>query len=85
VELVRHPIYSAWIVFILPGIVLPTASWPLLLTPLFAYAAFKLLIRHEDDYLQERFGEAYLDYRNRVNELLLIPIPWRRAKRPIRA
>jgi hypothetical protein len=32
-----------------------------LLTPLVAYVAFKLLIKREDDYLANRFGRAYLD------------------------
>jgi protein-S-isoprenylcysteine O-methyltransferase Ste14 len=72
--LVRHPIYSAWIVFLLPGLVLLTASWPLLPTPLVAYAAFKRLIGEEDEYLERRFAQAYRDYRSRVNELVPVPI-----------
>jgi protein-S-isoprenylcysteine O-methyltransferase Ste14 len=47
--LVRHPIYSAWIVFIIPGLVLLSKSWPLLLTPLVAYFVFKMKIGREDD------------------------------------
>jgi len=58
----RHPIYSAWIVLILPGLVLLTQSWPLLLTPVVAHTVFKLTIHREDEYLQQRFGHAYLDY-----------------------
>ena len=38
---VRNPIYSAWIVFLIPGLVLLTRSLPLLLTPLVAYLVFK--------------------------------------------
>ena len=71
--LVRHPIYSAWIVFLGPGLVLLTRSWPLLLTPLVGYAVFKLRIHCEDDYLEHRFGAEYLAYRKRVNELFPIP------------
>jgi protein-S-isoprenylcysteine O-methyltransferase Ste14 len=71
--LVRHPIYSAWIVFLLPDLVLLTASWPLLPTPLVAYLAFKLLIGEEDRYLERRFGQAYLHYRSRVREILPLP------------
>jgi protein-S-isoprenylcysteine O-methyltransferase Ste14 len=71
--LVRHPIYSAWIIFLLPGPVLLTASWPLLPTPLAAYLAFKRLIGEEDEYLERRFGQVYLDYRARVNELAPVP------------
>jgi protein-S-isoprenylcysteine O-methyltransferase Ste14 len=67
---VRHPMYSAVIVFVLPGLTLATTSWPLVLTPLVAYAVFKRYIRREDDYLAKRFGPAYLDYRRRVPELI---------------
>ena len=73
--LVRHPIYSAWIAFLIPGLVLFSRSWLLLLTPLVAYLAFKLRIRKEDKYLEDRFGQAYLDYRRQVNEI----IPWPRS------
>ncbi len=71
--LVRNPIYSAWIVFLIPGLVLPSRSWLLFLTPLVAYAVFKLRIRREDAYLRGRFGQAYLDYRRRVREVVPLP------------
>jgi protein-S-isoprenylcysteine O-methyltransferase Ste14 len=71
--LVRHPVYAAWITLILPGLALRTRSWPMLLTSLVAYAIFKRLIPREDKYLTERFGQAYLDYRRCVNEVIPIP------------
>lgn len=71
--LVRHPMYAAWIVLILPGVALLTASWPFLLVPLVGYAVFKVLIHIEDEYLQKRFGQTYSDYRASVNEILPIP------------
>ena len=71
--LVRHPVYSAIIVLALPGIALLTRSWPLFPMPLVAYAVFKLLIHREDEYLEQRFGQAYLDYRARVNEVVPLP------------
>jgi protein-S-isoprenylcysteine O-methyltransferase Ste14 len=70
---VRHPVYSAWIVLILPGLTLLSCSWPLLLAPLVGYAVFRVLIHHEDEYLHNRFGQSYLDYRLRVNEIIPIP------------
>jgi len=76
--LVRHPLYSAMIVLNLPGIALLTRSWPLFLMPLVAYTVFKLLIHREDEYLDRRFGRAYLDYRARVNEVIPIPRFWLR-------
>jgi len=77
--LVRHPIYSAWIVLIVPGLALLTRSWPLLLTPIVAFIAFKRLIHREDDYLAREFGSAWVQYRNRVNELFPIPRVRRRG------
>ena len=71
--LVRHPVYAAWIVFLLPGLALLSRSLPLLLTPLVAYAVFKTLIGKEDDYLKARFGQTYLDYRARVREIVPLP------------
>ena len=71
--LVRHPMYSAWIVLILPGLALLTGSWPFLLVAPVAYAVFKLLIHTEDEYLRKRFGESYSNYRACVNEILPIP------------
>jgi protein-S-isoprenylcysteine O-methyltransferase Ste14 len=71
--IVRNPIYSAWIVFIIPGLVLFTQSWPLLLTPVVAYLAFKIKIPRENRYLEERFGEAYRTYEADVNELFPFP------------
>jgi protein-S-isoprenylcysteine O-methyltransferase Ste14 len=74
-SMVRHPMYAGWIVFILPGLALWYRSWPLLLPPVLAWAIFKALIRTEDRYLEERYGQPYRDYRARVNEL--VPEPWK--------
>ena len=66
---VRHPIYAAWIIFICPGVVLLFRSWPMLLLPVIAYLSFKISIHREDSYLQDKFGQEYLDYRAETNEL----------------
>jgi protein-S-isoprenylcysteine O-methyltransferase Ste14 len=71
--IVRHPMYSAWIVLIMPGLTLLTTSWPLLAAPLAAYAVFKRLIHREDEYLAKRYGRRYLDYRLRVHEIIPVP------------
>jgi protein-S-isoprenylcysteine O-methyltransferase Ste14 len=71
--LVLHPIYSDWIVFLIPGLALLSWSWPILLTPVVAYAFFKLSIRKEDQYLEKHCGQAYRDYKAQVNELFPIP------------
>ena len=67
---VRHPIYASWILLICPGVILFFRSWLMLLLPLVAYASFKVSINREDSFLEDRFGQAYRDYRARTNELL---------------
>lgn len=47
----RHPIYGAWIVFIVPGIVFAINSLLGMTIPFFMYAVFKVLIVREDNYL----------------------------------
>ncbi len=76
--IVRNPIYGAWVVFLIPGLVLLFPSWPLLLTPSVAYIAFRARIWQEEAYLEERFGDAYRTYRSEVPELL--PFPRRRKQ-----
>ena len=71
--LVRHPVYAAWITLVFPGLALLTRSWPMLLTPWIAYGIFRRFIPSEDEYLTQRFGQAYLDYCGRVNEVIPIP------------
>ena len=54
--IVRNPIYCAWVVFLIPGLVLLSPSWPLLLTPSVAYIAFRARIWQEEAYLEERLA-----------------------------
>jgi protein-S-isoprenylcysteine O-methyltransferase Ste14 len=75
---VRNPIYCAWVVFLIPGLVLLFPSWPLLLTPSVAYISFRARIWQEEAYLEERFGDAYRSYGSEVPELLPFPRPRKR-------
>ena len=65
----RHPLYGSWIVFIIPGIVLLINSLIGLSIPVFMYVLFKILIGEEDKYLEEKFGEAFIEYKKRVGEI----------------
>ena len=66
---IRHPIYGAWIVFIMPGIVLLINSLIGLTIPIFMYVLFKILIVKEDKYLEKKFGEEFYEYKKRVGEI----------------
>jgi|GEM_PF-323333 len=69
-SIVRHPMYSGFIVFISPGIALIFRSWPLLSASIVAYIVFKLLIPQEENYLEMKFGQAYIQYKSRVYAII---------------
>ncbi len=77
--IVRHPMYCGLLVFVVPGIALWLRSWPLLAVPVVAVIAFTRLIGREERYLEQTFGQAFLDYKARVH--LIVPFVRPRASR----
>ncbi|VVB61854.1 Phospholipid methyltransferase [uncultured archaeon] len=71
--IVRNPMYSSLIVFISPGVALWFRSWLIFTVPFVSYIVFKLLIKEEEKYLEEKFGQDYLDYKSKVNALIPFP------------
>jgi protein-S-isoprenylcysteine O-methyltransferase Ste14 len=71
--LVRHPMYSSALVFVIPGVALMLRSWPILSVAAGAYLVFRFLIRREERYLQDKFGQEFTDYRARVNAVVPLP------------
>jgi protein-S-isoprenylcysteine O-methyltransferase Ste14 len=71
--LVRHPMYSSALVFVIPGVALLLRSWPILSVAAGAYLAFRFLVRREERYLQDKFGQEFTDYRARVNAVVPLP------------
>lgn len=63
-ECCRHPLHSAWVVFIVPGIVLLANSWIGLTAPIFMYLLLCKLVIKEEEYLERVFGSKYTDYKN---------------------
>ena len=64
--LMMNPIYNSWTALILPGIAFLLNWWLLLATPVVMYAAFHYFIKGEDDYLRQKFGQQYDEYRKKV-------------------
>jgi protein-S-isoprenylcysteine O-methyltransferase Ste14 len=64
--LMPNPIYSSWTVFVFPGIALLLNWWLLMVTPLVMYVAFRIFIKEEDNFMQQRYGRRYTEYRERV-------------------
>jgi protein-S-isoprenylcysteine O-methyltransferase Ste14 len=71
----RHPIYGAWITFIVPGIVIWRGSVLGVSIPVFMYAVFRVLILQEEQYLETKFGEEYLEYKRKVG--MVFPKFWK--------
>lgn len=69
-SLVRNPMYSAFIVFIVPAMTLFYKSWIAFTIPIVMMLIFKRLIKAEETYLEEHFGEDYQRYKAEVNSLL---------------
>ena len=69
-RLSRNPMYAG-LAFAYLGVALLSDSWwPLVLWPLVILAVHHLVIRPEEEYLTERFGQTYADYQTRVRRWL---------------
>jgi len=75
----RHPLYSSFILFFTPGITCFFKSWLMFIIPIIYYIIFRLLIKKEEDYCLEKFGENYTHYKKNVFAI----IPKLRKYRPI--
>jgi protein-S-isoprenylcysteine O-methyltransferase Ste14 len=72
--LCRHPLYAAWALLIVPGIVLLTDNWFALTIPLLMCFLLMMMVGEEDKWLESRFGARYRAYRKGVPTLL--PVGW---------
>jgi protein-S-isoprenylcysteine O-methyltransferase Ste14 len=61
-----NPVYSSWIVFIVPGIALLLNFWLVLATSIVMYLCQMRFIHEEDDHLRQKFGKQYEEYRKKV-------------------
>ena len=67
--LCRHPIYAGWTLLILPALGLLLNSWLLLSTAVVMYVLTRIHVRREEENLQARFGDRYLEYKRRTNAI----------------
>jgi protein-S-isoprenylcysteine O-methyltransferase Ste14 len=76
----RHPLYAAWVVFIIPGIVIITGSIIAISLPVFLYLLFKIFTVDEEKYLREKFGNEYVEYEKGVKAVF--PKIWKKYRSP---
>lgn len=67
--LCRNPIYAAWVLFLVPGVLLFFLNPLLLLIPVVMYVVLRVFLLQEEAWLKEKFGEEYLGYMRRVNRI----------------
>lgn len=61
-----NPMYTFQILLTVPGLLLLLNSWLTLLTVIPVFMAFKVFVKEEEEYLKEKFGTEYLDYKEKV-------------------
>ena len=73
-RLVRNPMYTGFIVFIVPGLSLMLNNLLIILSSIVMLLVFKMNIYKEEQYLKQQFGVAYQDYMSNVKQI--IPFIW---------
>jgi protein-S-isoprenylcysteine O-methyltransferase Ste14 len=62
----RHPMYAAWITFILPGVALYLNSWIVLFFVVFTHPIWHQLVIQEEKIMFEKFQNEYHSYAART-------------------
>ena len=68
--IVRNPIYSSAMFFILPAVALITLTWTYCVVSVFLYIGVMIFIGKEEQQLTEVFGKEYEDYLVRIDRLI---------------
>ena len=66
----RNPLYLALSVFYTAAAAVANMLWPLLLLPFVIWGIQRGVISREERYLENKFGEAYLQYKAKVRRWL---------------
>jgi protein-S-isoprenylcysteine O-methyltransferase Ste14 len=69
-RLSRNPLYAAFIVFIVPGIALLCNDLLIFAASFAMFAAFKLRIAQEEEFLKKEFGKEFQQYAQNVAQLI---------------
>jgi protein-S-isoprenylcysteine O-methyltransferase Ste14 len=73
-RLCRNPLYSALLLFLIPGVGLLLNSWIILTASIIGYLLFRKYIFQEEEVLERLFGDDYRNYRNKTS--LFFPNPF---------
>lgn len=62
----RNPIYVGFVLMLIGFLLNSNTLWGLILSPVLILCFNKLVIEHEEAYLEKKFGEQYTNYKSRV-------------------
>ena len=71
----RHPMYAAWITFVLPGLALYLNSWIILIFVAALHPVWHLLVTREEIMMFEKFRDEYRTYASQTGRFF--PRIWR--------
>lgn len=62
----RNPMYLGMLIFCIGFAIILSDIWILILTPVCGWLLYNIAIRHEEAYLEEKFGDSYRAYKQKV-------------------
>jgi protein-S-isoprenylcysteine O-methyltransferase Ste14 len=65
-SLFLNPMYTFQILITVPGLLLLFNSWFVMITVVPVFIAFKVFVKEEERYLEEKFGKEYQEYKEKV-------------------
>lgn len=66
----RNPIYLGFVCLLIGFLFIFRSYWGLILSPVLMVSLFQLVIKHEETYLEKKFGDVYSSYKSRVRRWL---------------
>lgn len=76
----RNPIYSCWIIFILPATGMICNNWIFFVSALVMGIVTSILVREEELQLLKCFGQKYYEYKSRVGLIFSLPLKSEKVK-----
>ncbi len=69
-KITRNPMYVMMLIACVGFSIILAEAWILILTPVCGLVIYHTAIRHEEAYLEEKFGDSYRDYKKNVRRWL---------------
>jgi len=65
-QFTRNPMYLTMVLFCFACSIIFSEAWLLILTPVLGFVLYHIAIKHEEIYLEEKFGDSYRAYKQSV-------------------